>query len=172
MASAIFGPLYKPQPVTFHLGTPPDIAVERLSSATKSLWYGFLFEEALIGSVTTSRVVLRHRRPFFHNSFAPIFVGALRSEPGGAVLEGLFTVSLFTEVFMRLWLSGVALVFLRTLLNLIVGQPPLAGRIAAVLNVALMFLAGLTLASLGWWLSRGDIEYISQRVHESIEEGI
>jgi hypothetical protein len=170
-ASAIFGALYKSEPVTFRLRTPVEIGAEQLSRATKSSGYRFAFQEALVGSVTTSRVVLRHYRPLFHDRFAPIFVGDFRGEPGGAVLEGRFTLSLFSKVLTSLWLSGVALLFLWTVFNLITGQPPFYRRIAAVLFTVLLFLFGLAFPSLGWWLGKRDIEYITRKVHDSLEQG-
>jgi hypothetical protein len=168
--SAIFGALNKSQPVTFHLRTPVEIGAQRLSSATKSSGYLFAFQEALIGSVTTSRVVLRHHHPLYQTRFGPIFVGDFRGEPGGAVLEGRFTLSLFSKVVTGLWLSSVALVFLWTVLNLLIGQPPFYTRIASVLFAVLLFLCGLAIPSLGWWLGRRDIEYITRRVHDSLEQ--
>jgi hypothetical protein len=168
-ASAILGVLYKSQPVTFRVRGPAESGVDRLSRATKSSWFLFADKEALIGSVTPSRVVLRHYRPLFPNRFAPIFVGYFRGEPGGAVLEGRFTLSLFSKALVSLWLSGVAFALLFTLLNLIIGEPPFYKRVAAVAFAALLFFCGLAVPNLGWWLGRRDIEYITQKVHDSLE---
>jgi hypothetical protein len=77
---------------------------------------------------------------------------------------------LFSKVITGLWLSGVALVFLWTFLNLLIGPPPFYQRIAAVLFSVLLFLCGLAFPSLGWWLGRRDIEYITRRVHDSFEQ--
>ena len=84
-------------------------------------------------------------------------------------LEGRFTLSLFSKALASLWLSGFAVALLFTLLNLIIGDPPLYKRVAAVAFVALLFSLGLGFPNLGWWLGGRNIEYITRRVHDSLE---
>lgn len=166
--NAIFETLYKSQPVTYRVNAPIEASVERLSRAAQC---GSLFPmaEALVGSVTASRVVLKRQQPMIRNWFAPVFVGSFRNEPDGVALEGRFTFSRIAKILIGIWLSFVAIALLSTVGNYVFGQAPFDKRVAGFFYALLLLFFGVAIPNFGWLLSRHDIDYISRRVHESLE---
>ena len=100
----VFNFLFGSVPVQFPSDFPLAESVARLRARTKRSVFLSLFERSAAGPVTESRVLLQRVIPFFGNSFKPVFVGAFTQSHGRVVLEGRFTMLLFTKVFMTIWL--------------------------------------------------------------------
>ena len=68
------------------------------------------FSRAVLGRLSANRIRLRYRRPFVHNSFAPVFVGALQATSSGTRIEGQFRMHRFVRIFLGVWFGFVLIV--------------------------------------------------------------
>jgi hypothetical protein len=118
-------------------------------------------------------VRLQRARPFFGNSFKPIFVGAFRHHHGRVVLEGRFTMFLFSKVFMTVWLT-LALAFtvvavtvsLRTAADA-PGQRDVTALFLPLIPLGFLVL-GIGFVRFCWWLSRNDMSYLAALIQEAL----
>jgi hypothetical protein len=130
-----------------------------------------MFQEALVGKVSPTRVVLRHQRPWFHNSFAPVFIGEFQENGGTAVLEGRFTIPWFVKSVMTFWLGGVCLFLVLASRQIFGNQGPWYEKVIVLIIPLIMLSFGFGFVHLGWWFGRRDIEYISRRIREALLSG-
>jgi len=163
--------IYRAEPISFEIEAPVEVAVERLSRVTAPSVLRTLFQEALVGRVTASAVVLRYHRPLFRNAFAPVFMGRFTGDRNRASLEGRFTLPWFPKAFLTVWLVLMSLVLLVTVVSFPRSSGSFPERLAAVFMSLLMLWFGVSLANIGWWFGRRDVEYISRRVREALIPG-
>lgn len=167
----LLGAIYRTERVSFEIEAPVEVAVERLSRVTASSVLRTMFQEALVGRVTATRVVLKYHRPLFRNAFAPVFSGSFTGDRNRASLEGRFTLPLFPKAFLIVWLALMCLVLLVTVVSFPNLRGSLLQRLAAVFMALLMLVFGVSLANIAWRLGRRDVEYISRRVREALVSG-
>jgi hypothetical protein len=141
-------------------------SVERLRAHTKRTIFSALFRQAAVGPVSESRVRLQRVIPMFGNSFKPIYVGAFTLSQGRVVLEGRFTMYRTAKAFMCIWFSigltivAVALVgALKAIVEHRLGDQPVV--LLAPLGPLAFLLGGVGFVRGCWWLSRGDIPYLT-----------
>ena len=167
MLTKVFDSLFGNVPVQFPSDFPLSESVARLRERTKRSVFVSLFERSAAGPVTESRVRLQRVIPFFGNSFKPIFVGAFTQSHGRVVLQGRFTMFLFSKVFMTTWLS-FALVWTILAESLSVARDgprslPLVGLVFFAVGIG--FIRGC------WWLSRNDIAYLTSVIRAALSPG-
>jgi hypothetical protein len=163
--------IYRAEPISFEIEAPVEVAVERLSRVTAPSVLKTLFQEALVGRVMASDVVLRYHQPLFRNAFAPVLKGRFTSERNRAVLEGRFSRPWFAKAFITIWLVLMSMVLLATIVSFPRLPGSLTERLAGVFMALLMLVFGVSLANIGWWFGRRDVEYISRRVREALSGG-
>jgi hypothetical protein len=178
MFTRVFNFLFGNVPVQFPSDFPLAESVARLRARTKRSAFVSLFERSAAGPVTESRVRLQRMIPFFGNSFKPIFVGAFTQNHRRVVLEGRFTMFLFSKVFMTIWLSFALawailaeFVVLRTVSN----DPGRLADGAMALSFPLVglvfFAAGIGFIRGCWWLSRNDMAYLTSVIRSALSPG-
>lgn len=163
--------LYPSQPLSFEAPGPVSEAVRRLRSAVKRTALQTPFREALVGSVSPSRVVLRRHRPWIGNDLGPTFVGRFVQRPDSVRLEGALTLHPFARRFVSLSVAFLALFLAVAVVRIAVAlSPTVAGDprmgdelffLAVVLGGALY---GIGLLRLSRWFSRKDGPYIATRI--------
>src|SRR5437773_7954865 len=126
------GAIFRAEPVSFEIGAPVEIAVERLSRVTVPSVLLTMFQEALVGRVTASGVVLRYHRPLFHYAFAPVFMGSFTGDRNRVSLEGRFTLPRVSKAFLTVWLALMCMVLLVNAASFPHLRGLLAERLAAV----------------------------------------
>src|SRR5262245_38383999 len=109
MFKRFFNFLYGNVPARFVSDFPIAASIDRLRGGMSAGVFSSIFREVAMGRVTESRVYLQRVKPFVRNGFKPVFVGTFMPSQGGVALEGRFTMSLFTRIFMTVWLSFVVL---------------------------------------------------------------
>jgi hypothetical protein len=178
MFRRVFNLLYGDIPASFPSQFPMSESVARLRARTERSIFSSLFHESAAGPVGESRVRLQRVIPLFGNSFKPIFVGAFQQSHGRVVLEGRFTMFLFSKIFMTAWLTFAlvwtimaAWVVLRT-----VRDDP--GRLGDGTLALLFPLIGLGFFVVGigfirgcWWLSRNDMAYLTSVIQKALSPG-
>ena len=164
----LVGAICRAEPISFEIEAPVEVAVERLSRVTAPSVLKTLFQEALVGRVTASDVVLRYHQPLFRSAFAPVFKGQFTGDRNRAALEGRFTLPWFAKAFITAWLVLMSLVLLVTIVSFPRLPGSLTERLARVFMALLMLWFGVSLANIGWWFGRRDVEYISRRVREAL----
>ena len=159
--------LYPSRPASFAALGTVDQAVRRLRGAVKRVALQTPFREGLVGKVTPSRGVLTRHRPWKRNSFSPTFVGRFVQLPGGARLEGVFTLHPMVKWFMRLWFSFL-LLFLFAVVGRIVTQPRMGEELLLVVIIQAMIAFGTGMVRMGRGMSQGDIPFIESAVTEAL----
>jgi hypothetical protein len=150
-------------------------SVERLRAHTKRTIFSALFRQAAVGPVSESRVRLQRVIPLFGNSFKPIFIGAFTLSQGRVVLEGRFTIYPAAKAFMCLWFSiGLTIAAIALVLALkAIAEHRVSDGPAALLvppgTLALM-LVGVGFVRGCWWLSRGDIPYLTAVIEAALRD--
>jgi len=150
-------------------------SVERLRAHTKRTIFSALFRQAAVGPVSESRVRLQRVIPMFGNSFKPIYVGAFTLRQGRVVLDGRFTTFRSAKAFMCIWFSiGLTIVAITVVgaLKAIVehrlsDQPAL---LLAPLGPLAFLLVGVGFVRGCWWLSRGDIPYLTAVIEAALSD--
>jgi hypothetical protein len=151
-------------------------SVARLRACTKRSVFSSLFHQAAVGPVSESQVRLQRLIPFFGNSFKPIFVGAFHQDNGRVVLEGRFTMFLFSKVFMTVWLT---LALVSTILAAIGVLRPVqdglgnldGGRMTLVPLIGIgFFFFGILFVRGCWWLSRNDMTYLTSVIQAALSQ--
>lgn len=167
----ILGAIYRTERVSFDVGLPVEVAVDRLVRVTASSVLQTMFQEALVGRVTATGVVLRCHRPLLHDAFAPVFMGSFTGDRNRASLEGRFTLPRLAQAFLTFWLVLMCLVLLVNGAAFPHSRGPMPERLAALFMPLLMLVFGLSLAIIGWWFGQRDVEYISRRDREALSSG-
>jgi len=175
MIKRFFSFLYGDIPAQFQSDFPLRESVQRLRDRTRRSVFSSLFRQGAVGPITESRVRLQRHVPWFGNSFKPIFVGRFYHSQGRVVLEGRFTMFLFSKVFMTVWLA-FALVW--TILAALAalkgaGQNPAGSQHDLVgllipLGGVLFFLAGIGFVRGCWWLSRNDMAFLESVIRGAL----
>jgi hypothetical protein len=100
-----------------------------------------LGSDSCVGSVTDTRVRLRHKRAFWHNDMAPVLDAVMTTDVHGRCLSGVYRSSWHTRILLTIWFG-----FLLLLLPFFI----LAGLTQAVPGSAFLNLvfAGAPLAML------------------------
>ena len=166
----LFAAVFSSVPASFATDLPLPEAVSRLrANTTRTIFPGFRRQVA-VGPVTPERVQLQRVIPFFGNSFKPVFVGAFRhGRDGRVILEGRFTMFPFSKIFISVWLAFAAL--LTIVVTAAVFHSPDAAAPSEMVGplIGLAFVAfGIVLVRIGWWLSRGDITYLSDVIRRAL----
>ena len=65
------------------------------------------FSSGVLARVSSSRFRLRYRRPFVHNSFAPILDGRIEATSTGSLVHAHFRWHRFVLGFMMVWFSSI-----------------------------------------------------------------
>ena len=174
MIKRFFDFLYSDIPANFTSDFPPTVSVERLRECTKRTVFSALLRQAAVGPVTESRVRLQRVIPLFGNSFKPIFVGRFERIDGRVVLRGRFTMFLFSKIFMTLWLA-VALFWtivaaVAALQTVTESHEDPMKHFFPLIGV-LFFLAGIAFVRGCWWLSRGDIAFLTSVIQKALTQG-
>src|ERR1700761_3203867 len=91
---------------------------------------GFQGERPLLGEIGEDTFRLRKRRNY-RNDFARQFYARIMPEQGGTRIEAFFDTPRVTRYFMRVWLSGAALIgtpiFIMTVLDVFTGSHHMTG---------------------------------------------
>jgi hypothetical protein len=160
--------------VRFASAYPLQESIERLRSQTKRSVFAALFRQEAVGRVSEREVTPQRVIPFFGNSFKPIFRGQFRQDASAVVLEGQFTRHTFTKVFMGFWFGfGLLWLLLSCVISLGTACKPdktaddYVTIFAPTFGVGMLML-GYLMARLGWWWSRGDIDYLSAMITQAL----
>jgi hypothetical protein len=151
-------------------------SVLRLRAATKRSIFSCLIRQAAVGSVDESRVCLQRVIPFFGNSFKPIFVGKFRQTNSGVVLDGKFTLFMFSKIFLSIWFGGGILIPIIAMINTLLiylYQPEKSASIDPTIFLIPLICAGFIVIGIlflrfCWWLSRHDIDYLSKVITDAL----
>jgi len=178
MVKRLFNFLYRDVPAQFPSDFSLMASVERLRGRTKRTVFSALFRQAAVGPVTESKVRLQRIIPLFGNSFKPIFVGRFEHSHGRVILQGRFTMFLFSKIFMTAWL-GFALVLTiiaaAATLQTVMGSDANPQKDPMTLLFPLVgigfFLAGVAFVRGCWWLSRSDIAFLTSVIQAALRDG-
>jgi hypothetical protein len=121
---------------------------------------GQFFKDRITGSVTDDRIVLRRRRFWWRNDFAPVFEGRI-SEDGRAI-TGVFRPPIFGRLFLVGWFVLLLGLFLPIEITGIVKEGITGRHLQTIAMLALMVGFGLALPWLGWVFGRCDIKRITE----------
>jgi hypothetical protein len=150
--------LFESTPAEFRSDYSIAESVQRLSAVT-SRWGLSLSQTQAVGKVSPDRVRLQRVIPMVRNSFNPFFTGHFETRDGRTVLTGHFAMSVYTRIFMTLWLA-MATAFTVELFagdvrstNGTTAWPPL---------VTLLFpVGGIGFVLLAKWFARNDVPWLS-----------
>ena len=165
MIPSVLAFLYGDVPARFPSDFPMAESVARLRERTKRSVFATLLQEAAAGPVTESRVRLNRVIPLFGNSFKPVFVGAFRQDLGRVVLEGRFTMFLFSKILMTIWLA-FALVWTGVAVFAVTRSPTLT--LLFPLFGLCFVVAGVAFLRFCWWLSRNDMPYLASVINTAL----
>ncbi len=178
MLKRFFSFLYGDIPARFPSDFSLSESVARLREGTKRSIFSALLRQAAVGRVTASRVRLQRVIPFFGNSFKPIFVGTFTESHGRVVLEGRFTMFLFSKVFMTVWLAFAVVWTLLAAFAVIMAVSDNPGKLGGqpmtllfpLVGVA-FFVAGVAFVRFSWWLSRKDMTFLEPVIRQALSRG-
>jgi len=139
--------------------------MKRLSANVKGMEIHNPIRQCVVGKVSESKVVLRRYRPLWGNSFIPIFRGKFVSRSGKSILEGEYSILMFTKIGMSLW---YVLVIGFGMMTAITSNNQLE-RKWSIIIAAVMLLLGIGLLHFGWITGKKDINYIDSVINESIK---
>ena len=165
MLARLFDFLYGNVPARFPSDFPLAESVARLRERTERSIFVTLLQEAAAGPVTESRVRLQRVIPLVGNSFKPVFAGAFRQVQGRVVLEGRFTMFLFSKILMTIWLA-FALVWTGVAVFAVSRSPKLT--LLFPLYGLGFVVAGIAFLRFCWWLSRNDIPYLTSVIQRAL----
>jgi hypothetical protein len=169
--------LYLNEPAEFRSDFALDESIKRLHQVIRPTIFHTLFKQSAVGRVSETEVRVKRHIPLFSNSFKPIYVGTFEATPAAVVLKGTFTTFMFSKLFMTVWFGFVALwttvtfVFALAVLAIELLYPSAFDSNPQILWVVVFPLFGLGLFAFGYcilrfarWLSRGDIDFLSERI--------
>jgi hypothetical protein len=178
MVKRFFNFLYGDIPARFPSDFPLMASVERLRGRTKRTVFSALFRQAAVGPVTESRVRLQRVIPLFGNSFKPIFVGRFEHSQGRVVLNGRFTMFLFSKIFMTAWLAFALVWTTIAAAAALQAVGPNAAKLQKdpmplffPLIGVLFFFGGVALVRGCWWLSRRDMTFLTAVIQAALRDG-
>jgi hypothetical protein len=167
---------YVGNPVAFQSPLPVDDCIRRLLERTRRSIFSSLFRQAAVGRVAKDSVRLQRVIPFFGNSFKPIFVGRFSTNESGTVLEGHFTIFLFSKIVMTIWFGfailwtvGATISALSQFLSHTTdpGVEPLLALFPLGGVAFILLCAGFL--RFCWYLSRGDIGYLTEVIEDALQ---
>ncbi|MBJ78070.1 MAG: hypothetical protein CMJ98_13800 [Planctomycetes bacterium] len=169
--------LYGSVEVHFDVPGAPEAAASALAQATPRSAMSTLTAESVVGAVSPDRVVLHRHRPFFSNSFAPVFRGEFRVKSGRTQLCGAFRLHVFVQVFMTVCFGFLLLFLPFAVLRGALGAAEsgahwAAGLFAGLVMAGPAFLMGLAafaFVRLGKWLAREDRPKIEAHIRRTFE---
>jgi hypothetical protein len=133
---------------------------------------GYRGDRPLLGEVSEGSFRLRKRR-YSRNDFAGELYARFGPEPGGTRIEGYFDMPRWAKYFMRIWLTGVALIgapiFVTTMIDLTRGTHYMTGDLWVGLIVPpALVLFGIVLPKFGPLLGKGDERFILEFVQNTL----
>jgi hypothetical protein len=154
-------------PARFESDFSLEESMERLQAAVQSSIFHAMFEHAMFGKVSESKVSLQRVIPLVGNSFKPFFRGYFHEEGNRVILDGKFTVYPLIKVFLGLWLALAGAFAVAACVEWFRGDPD--GIIKAVVGLAMIgfFVA---LIGLGQWFARNDVAWLSSRIAEALRQ--
>jgi len=97
-------------------------SIQRLFEQTESYSFG-IWKKLGIKMIQKGNLIkLYWYKLFVRNSFNRIFSGKFIEQKGDIILKGNFSTYLFVKIFMSIWLGGVILFFLSTLIIMIISS--------------------------------------------------
>ncbi len=133
-------------------------AVAHLSARVKDDNLRSRFQEGLLGSVESEKVILRYFHPWKEFSGQIRFEGSFKERNGGTVLEGRFCLSKLSRVFMNSWFAIIIFLFCYSLLEFELMAIPVL-----MITLWLMWIFIL------WRWGKVDIENISEVVKDALK---
>ncbi len=133
-------------------------AIDHLAASVRKDNLGSRFQEGILGSVESERVILRYFHPWKEFSGWIRFEGSFKEKNNGTVLEGSFCLSKLSRVLMNSWFGVVILLFCYGLLEFDLMAIP-----------ALMVTLWLSTLFVIWRWGKVDIERISEVVNISLK---
>jgi hypothetical protein len=161
--------LYWSEAVEYSSEFPMPETITRLKGLVHT---GFIPRAGVNGRVSERRVHLYRVIPFWANSFAPFFVGKLKSLNGGVVLSGTFSMNFAVKVFMTVWFLITLVGSVGVLVAAAAGSAMLPGNAAFLVIPFGLFAFGIVLVKTGQWFSRGDVAYISSVIRRAFGKDI
>lgn len=155
-------------PVTFTTSYSVQQAVVRLGAAVKPTAFHTPFRAAVVGRVSETSVRLRRHRPWFHNGFAPAFLGAFTMRAGATVLEGRFGLRHATRAYVAFWYGTLAVMVAVFTVTALSGGP-MRETTLFVLVLAVLAVFPALLIRVGGWFGRGDVDYISGAIRRALD---
>lgn len=158
----IFQSVHQTEPASFAATGSPKKAAQTLEASIHRR--RFTFRDKVVGSVSTTRVVLPLSP--FQFSFAPTFRGQFVTRCGRTHLEGRFQLNVAAQVIVTIWFGFGAIFCLVamgfTLMALVTSQ---VAPWRALLGGAVSLAAALGLMALGAWWVRLSCRMYSWRYH-------
>ena len=170
MFPTVFNILFKKEPATFETTAALKTAVEKLQKSTERTLLATFFKEAIIGIVSEGYIRLYRYRPFFQNSFAPIFTGKFRCSNGVTVLEGHFAVNLISRIFMMVWFGFIGIFILLAGFQIATKEEIQASDFLFLIFPVLLIFFGIGLLKFGTYFGESDKSHISKVIREAIRE--
>jgi len=156
----------------------PDAVTEELrGSVDEERWTlfslsGYKGHRPIIGKFNDREFRLQKRR-YWHNDFAPFFFGRIHCEGGGSRIEGYFGLARRVRLFMRIWLTGAAVIgapiFVLSLLDAANGSHYMSGDPSIGLVVPPGLIAfGMLLPKVGRLLGRPEERAILELIQNTL----
>lgn len=157
---------------------PPKEAAQRLRrSVTEapSLFRWWWQEDTLMGKVTEDKVRLIWVMGQIRNSFNPIFIGNFKSNNGGSILVGVYSIHWLVKIFLCIWFGGLA--FAASIATIIIFSEQGLNTLTSVYGIGLlifltfagfMALGGIGLVAFAKRMSAGSLKAITDRIETSI----
>jgi len=157
-------------PIRITTPLSPDAAVRRLKDRITRIGVPVLMSNRLVGRVTDSGLRVRLHHQFMSNTFGPIFAGAIATENGQTVLQGVYRLHKYALYFMKFWF-GFIIVWSTMgipagIIQLIAGKPE--GALFVVVPFV-MFGFGILFVRFGRYFGDKDNRLIAEELADAIE---
>jgi hypothetical protein len=152
-------------PARFESDFSLEESLDRLQSAVSTSVFHAMTEQAMVGTVSVSRVSLRRDIPLVGNSFKPFFRGSFHEAGKCVALEGRFTVLPIIKLFLALCLVFAAVFVAIACVAVFRGDPDGVSKFRFSL---LMVLAFVFITFFGQWFARNDIDWLSRRIASAL----
>jgi hypothetical protein len=152
--------LFGSQFLSFPISGSTAQGVERLRARIHPSFLHTIGRPGLVGSVSEERVSVRFQRRWFHDNYAPVFVGEFRVVAGRRTLSGSLRLSRFAQIWTAIWFGFLTLFTLFTVGAFLLGATE-PGAESGLLILLLMWTAGLGMLYFSWWrgqMARAEIE--------------
>lgn len=173
----MFAPIFRSEPAEFRSDYSIDKSVSRLRGHTRRTIFSNLFRVTVVGKVQQDSVRLQRAIPFLGSIFKPFFFGKFINREGAVVLNGKFAIHFFEKLFMTVWI-GFALAWTMFSCLLAIGWLFNPNRNVddpsywfPFMGVAFV-IVGRYFVKFCWWLSSGDIKYLSRVIQDSLSSDV